>query len=228
MASGIAGLITLSTAVLAVGYKYVNSVSSAPAEFRSLICETASFSALISQLISHSVSGRSPQQIDSHGPKQQDFIQDCEQTLRKIQSLIRDCELLNRPRRTNAVNLLLWPVKQKEIVKHREHLARLCADLHTAISIESASNIRNLEHEQRCGNEIVRELAHNAHEIQEQKMLDWLSTLDPAPKHTATTLLAQPGTGEWFLKEQIVLDWLDHGAMLWFHGSGGTGKTVLM
>src|SRR4051812_480840 len=101
IASGIAGLITLSTAVLAAGYKYVNSVSSAPENFRSLICETASLSALLSQLISYSLSGDSIQRISSLGSLQQDLVQDCWKTLCSIQSLIRDCELLGGSRRKN-------------------------------------------------------------------------------------------------------------------------------
>lgn len=224
--SGIAGLITLSTAVLTAGYNYVKSVSSAPEDFKSLIRETASLNAVLSQLVSHSLSDQKVQQ--TYPLIQQDLLQDCEETLFCIQSLIRDCELVGGSRRKNAVNSLSWPLKQKEIIKNRERLGRLCASLHTAISIESASTLRTLEHEQKWGNEVVRELMWNADEIKVQKMLDWLSTLDPTVKHTATTLLKQPGTCEWFLQEQTVCDWLNHGKLFWLHGASGMGKTVLM
>lgn len=226
--SGIAGLITLSTAVLAAGYKYLNSVSSAPEDFKSLVRETASLNAVLSQLISHSLSEQIVPQIISHNLVQQDVLQDCEQTLHNIQSLIRDCELVSGQRRKKAVNTLLWPLKQREIIKNHERLGRLCASSHTAISIKSASTLQTLEHEQKRGNDIIRELARNADEIQEQKILDWLSSLDPAAKHTATTLLKQPGTDEWFFQEQAVLDWMNHGKLFWVHGASGTGKTVLM
>lgn len=157
--SGIAGLITLSTAVLATGYKYLNSVSSAPEDFKSLVRETASLNAVLSQLISHSLSEQIVPQIISHNLVQQDVLQDCEQTLHNIQSLIRDCELVSGQRRKNAVNTLLWPLKQREIIKNHERLGRLCASLHTAISIKSASTLQTLEHEQKRGNDIIRELA---------------------------------------------------------------------
>jgi predicted ATPase len=127
-----------------------------------------------------------------------------------------------------AVNILLWPLKQKEIIKNREWLSRLCVSLHTAISIKSASTLQMLEHEQKQGNEVIRELVGNADEIQEQKILDWLSSLDPTVKHTATTLLKQPGIHEWFLQEQNVLDWMNYGKLFWLHGASGMGKTVLM
>lgn len=226
--SGITGLITLSTAVLAAGYKYMNSVSSAPEDFKSLVRETASLSTVLCQLISHSLSKKTVQHIGAHRFEQQDVLQDCEETLYNIQSLIRDCELVNRRGGRNVVNTLLWPLKKKEIIKNRERLSRLCASLHTAVSIESASALRTLEHEQKCGNEVIKEFARNVNEIQEQKILDWLSLLDQTTKHTTTTLLKQPGTDEWFLKEQTVLDWLNHGKLFWLRGSSGTGKTVIM
>jgi hypothetical protein len=145
IASGIAGLITLSTAVLAAGYKYVNSVSSAPEDFKSPIRETVSLSAVLSELISHSLSEQTVQQIASYTLIQQGLFQDCGNTLRNIQSLIRECELVGGQRRKNAVNALLWPLKQKEIIKNRERLGRLCASLHTAISVDNASALVRLE-----------------------------------------------------------------------------------
>ena len=226
--SGITALVTLSATVLAAGYRYVNSISSAPEEFKGLIRETASLSSILSQLISHSLSKETLQQINSYTLIQQDILQDCEETLRNVQSLIHDCELFGRRNRKNAINSLLWPLKKREIVKNHERLGRLCANLHIVVSTESASTLRILESEQKLGNEVIRGLAQNADETQERKILDWLSSLDHTVKHTTTMLLKQPGTYEWFLKEKTVLAWLNHGELLWLQGASGTGKTVLM
>lgn len=68
----------------------------------------------------------------------------------------------------------------------------------------------------------------NADETKELKMLYWLSTLDPTVKHTATTILKEPGTYEWFLQERDIVEWLNHRRLFWLHGASGTGKTVLM
>ena len=130
-------------------------------------------------------------------------------------------------RGTNAVKALLWPLKKREIIKNRERLSRLCANLHTAVSLETASSLRTLKYEQEVSNGVVKEMAQHANENQELKVLDWLSPLDHTVKHTAITALKQPGTDEWFLQEQTVQTWLDHGDMLWLHGASGRGKTVL-
>ena len=228
IASGVAGLVTLVNEVLIAGYKYVKSVASAPDDIKSLVHETSVLSAVLSQFVSHSLSEQTAQQADSHALVQQDVLHACEETLHDIRSLIHDFELVGGNRRKNAVNALLWPLKQQEIIKNRERLGRLCAILRTAISIENTSTLRTLEQGQRWGNEVIGELVRNADEIQEQKMLDWLSSLDPRVKHAAATLLKQPGTHEWFLKEKSVLDWLSHGNLFWLNGGSGSGKTILM
>ena len=128
-------------------------VSSAPDGFENLVRETAPLNAVLSQLVSHSLSDQKVQQ--TYPLIQQDLLQDCEETLYNIQSLIRDCELKGGSRRKNAVNILFWPLKQKEIIRNRERLGRLCASLHTATSIESASPLRTLEHEQKWGEEFT-------------------------------------------------------------------------
>ena len=196
IASGIAGLVTLSAAVLAAGYRYVSSVSSASQDFRNLIRETASINAVLSQLVSHSLENQGGQRLDYCNLPQQDVLEDCEETLCNVQSLIRDCELVSRRGGKNVMNTLLWPIKKRDIVKHHERLSRLCASLHMLVSVGSADTLRTLVSGQRSGNEVVEELALNASIAQEQKILEWLSSLDHTAKHTTTMLLKQPGTHE--------------------------------
>ncbi|KAF1982684.1 hypothetical protein K402DRAFT_457189 [Aulographum hederae CBS 113979] len=229
LASGIAGLLTLSTTVLTAGYKYINSISSASEDFKNLLRETASLNAVLSQLVSHSLS-ESEEQTGADALLQHNLLQDCQEILKNIQLLIRDCEIRSTNRGKKTLSTLLWPLKQQEIVKSREHLRRLYGSLHTIVSVKSASVLRAIEQEQKEGIVIVKELARNTKEGEELKILDWLSSLDPLVKHAATTSLKQPGTHEWFLQETLFLDWFDPDKpdrMLWLHGTSGTGKTVL-
>lgn len=228
IASGIAGIITLSSAVVATGYKYLDSVSSAPEELKDLICEIASINSLLSQLISHSVSQNLGLQDAFDALAQQNVLRDCEETLYKVQSLLHDCELTTGKRHRKALNVLFWPLKQKEIIKNRDRLSRLCTSLHTAISIDNASALKRIEKKREGDAEVTRYIAQDSHDIQVQKVLAWLSSVNPIGKHTATAILQQPGTYDWFLREQVFLDWMNHGDFLWLHGPSGTGKTVLM
>ena len=228
IASGIAGLVTLSSAVLAAGYQYLESVLSAPDDLRNLVRETAALNVVLSQLITHSLSEQSAHQSVSQKLLQQGVIQECEQTLYQIQLLLREFEPTRERRGKNIVKTILWPLKKKEIIRHRDRLSRFCANLHTAVSVESASTLRTLEREQQWSNNIVKRLSQNANEVQEQKLLDWLSVLNPSMKHAAISCQKQPGTGEWLLQEQTFLNWVDHGRAFWLQGTCGTGKTVLM
>jgi hypothetical protein len=228
IASGIAGLISLSSSVVVAGYKYVDSMSSAPDELKSLLRETASLNSVLSQLLSHFMSDEPAQQIAYHKLMQQTWFGECEQTLQDAQSLLRDCELASKHHGTNIVKTLFWPRKQEKIVKTRDCLNRLCGSLHTAVTIKSANTLRKLERQQNQSNEVLKDLLYDARNVEERKILNWLSTLDGTVKHTAITLLKQPGTDAWFLKEKRVLDWLDTGTLLWMHGASGAGKTVLV
>jgi hypothetical protein len=197
--SGIAGLITLSTTVVTAGYKFINTILSAPEEFGYLIRDTAYLSTILSQLISHSLSTQAVPLM------QQGVLQDCENILRNIQSLIYDCE-----RRSRAIHALLWPLKQNDILKNRERLSRLFAILQTAISVDSASTLVSIEQKQ------------------DQIILEWLSPLDHKVKHMDTTRLQQPNTTRWFLDEPNIREWLDRGTFVWLHGAMGIGKSVLV
>ena len=228
MASGVAGLVTLSAAVLTAGYKYLSSVSSAPEDFKGLIRETASLNTVLAQLISYSLYERKEQHNGCDIHLQLDVLRDCEETLRNVQTLIYDCEVVSSSGRKNAVNALLWPLKKRDIVKNRERLERLCANLQIGLSVETAVTVRTIETGQRRGNEAIDRVAQISIDTQERRILEWLSSLVPTVKHTNAMLSKQPGTNEWLFLDQIFLEWLDHGKTLWLSGGSGTGKTVLM
>jgi hypothetical protein len=228
IASGIAGLITLSSSIVVAGYKYADSMSSAPDDLKSLLRETASLNSVLSQLLSHCMSDEPAKATAYYKLVQQNIFRECEQTLEDAQSLLRDCELASTQNGTNIVQTLLWPRKQKAIIKSRDCLNRLCASLHTAVTLKNTNTLRVLEHRQNQSNEFIMELVRDARDMEEKKILDWLSTLDGTVKHNAITILKHPGTYEWFLKEKSVLDWLDTGTLLWMHGASGVGKTVLV
>jgi hypothetical protein len=215
--SSIAGLIALSSAILTAGYKFINTVLSAPEEFRGLICEISYLSTILTQLVLHSVSAQVVPLI------KEGILQDCENVLRHIKSLIYDCE-----RGARTIHAFLWPLRQNDILKYRERLSRLYATLQTAISVNNTSTLLSIEYTQDQTYKAVMNLSQTAMDNQGQKILDWLSHLDPKVKHRDTTRLRQPNTARWILEEQIICEWLDRGTFVWLHGAMGIGKTVLV
>ena len=228
IASGIAGLITLSSAVVAAGYKYLSSVASAPQDLQDLIREIASLNTVLSQLVSHSLSPTKYPRQGLNAPETQTVLQDCEETLQTVQLQIRDCTPVIGERRKNALTALKWPLKHKDIIKSRERVGRLCATLNTVLALDNASTLARMEQKQDLSIRSAVGLMRLSLDADEQKMLDWLSVLNPTSRQTAVTRLQQPGTVDWFLCDQTMQDWFTNGGFLWLNGSSGTGKTVLM
>lgn len=228
IASGIAGLVSLSSSIVVAGYKYGTSVSTAPEDFKSLIRETAALSTMLSQLVSHSLSKQAVQQSVFYQLKQQRVLEHCEETLRQIEMLIFDFEPVSGHYMKNALNTVSWPFKQKDIASSRESLSRLYASLHAAISIDNASALVRLESKQDRTHEAIINISQTTIQANEHKILDWLSSLDPNSKHRATTHLHQPNTSLWLLEEQSLHEWLGQGTFIWLHGPSGIGKTILM
>jgi len=228
IASGVAGIITLSSAVVAAGYKYFNSVRSAPEDLKILVREIGGLNTLISQLATHALARDSSSRPTLEALLDQDILQDCERTLVAVQNHLQSFELTNTSRRKNAIKILAWPLKREDLVKGREHISRLCALLITAINVDNASAIATIEQMQRRNTDNTQALVGASHDLEVQRILGWLSTFNPSVKHTATKLLQHPGTSEWLLQKQAVEDWVDRGNFLWLHGPSGCGKTVLV
>ncbi|KAF2827073.1 hypothetical protein CC86DRAFT_416916 [Ophiobolus disseminans] len=218
--SGIAGIVTLSGAVVAAGYRYINAVASAPKDVRDVVREVAALSALLSQLVAQSLPPSPSSRYVFDTLVRQNVIQDCEVILRSIQKSLQACTPIDEQTRQNALKALAWPLKQKDIAKNGERINRLCAILRTALSIDNTSTLARIENQQ-------TQVVLSVHDSNERQMLAWLSPISPIEKHVAATTLVQPGTCDWIFREQAFNQWMDEGKFLWVHGASGIGKTVL-
>lgn len=228
IASGIAGIITLSSAVVATGYKYVSSVATAPEDLKDLIREIASMNTLLTKLVSVSLSPGWVPRDAFDALAREGVIEDCENTLRSVHSILRNSEPGKGKIMKNLCKSLLWPAKRKDIIKHRDRVSRLCTLLHEAIAIDNTSTLERIEFRQEENIIIATDVKRDIAQIEELKVFEWLSLLNPALKHTATSSLLQPGTSNWFLTHKAFLDWRNCGDMLWLKGHAGTGKMVLV
>jgi hypothetical protein len=227
IATGVAGIITLSSAVVAAGYKYFNSVRSASTEMKDLIREIAFMHMLVSKYATQSLSACNP-----YSPfislVDQEIFDDCHDVLRRVQKHLDHSLFMDGSHEKNVFKHLLWPLKRDDIVRGRERISRLCAILNTATTIDNANSLEKLLEMQELGLKHTQQLASNSHDIEERKILDWLSMYNPRAKHSATKILQQPGTSDWLLQEQTITAWIDQGGFLWLNGSCGIGKSVLV
>lgn len=87
IASGVAGIITLSSAVVAAGFKYFSSVGSAPADLKNLVREISLLHTLVSQFATQSLdTGQAPHKaLDAL--VDQAVFEDCFATLRQYRNI---------------------------------------------------------------------------------------------------------------------------------------------
>lgn len=228
IASGVAGIITLSSAVVAAGYKYFSSVRSAPNDLKDLVREISLLHTIVSQFATYSLDS-------SQGPHKaldalvdQAVFKDCSATLKAVQKHLDNHILVQGKTTKNALETLSWPLKKDDIAKGRERIARLCALLNTANTLDNTRSLGRLQEIQTMSLKQSTELLKFSHSSEERKILDWLSILDSGPKHNATKSLQQPGTSDWLLQREAVLSWIHTGGFLWINGRSGNGKTVLV
>ncbi|KAJ4351397.1 uncharacterized protein N0V89_006739 [Didymosphaeria variabile] len=228
IASGIAGLITLSSAVVAAGYKYIESVRSPPNDVKNLISDISSLSVLFAQLVSYAASPTGLSRTAFEEFAQQHVLSDCETALQTALSLVQGYDASKGSHSHSVVKALSWPMKQKEVNKIRDRINKVCIELKLALSIDSARSLELMERKQHQHGVWLQQLVHANVDDEEQRMLAWLSALDPSSKHSSIATLRQPGTFEWLQRERALIDWMGSGGQLWLHGSSGAGKTVLV
>ncbi|KAH7071510.1 hypothetical protein BKA63DRAFT_74120 [Paraphoma chrysanthemicola] len=230
IASGVAGIITLTSAVVAAGYKYLDAVRSAPQDIKDLMREITLLNTIVSQMATHSFLAEPGSYPSLAALNNQNIFKDCESTLLVVRQHLDRYEPTNKSRRKNALKTLSWPVGQKDIIKGRERIERLCNVLNTAMALDNASSLNRLEALQHLSLESTQTLLDVSCGLEEQKILDWLSVLTPKVKHTSTRQLQQPGTCDWLLREETIKQWTSEPGpdFVWLRGSSGSGKTVLI
>jgi hypothetical protein len=80
VASGVAGIITLNSAVVAAGYKYIDAVRSAPKEIKDLMREICFLNTIVSQLATHTLSTDSGSHPALVALDDEHVFQECEAT----------------------------------------------------------------------------------------------------------------------------------------------------
>ncbi|KAJ7288474.1 ankyrin repeat-containing domain protein [Mycena rebaudengoi] len=74
----------------------------------------------------------------------------------------------------------------------------------------------------------VRDVQQQRDAADREKVIEWLSPLNPFLRHADVFSTAQKGTGQWLLQDARFASWLaSFGGTLWCAGIPGAGKTVL-
>ncbi|KAL4862407.1 cytochrome P450 [Aspergillus spectabilis] len=226
VAAGAIAFFQLSQTII----KYLSSIADAPDERQRLILEISGASGLLVYLNDQVATNTSTAGsafsglILPNGPLPQ-----LKEALARLESKLAPSKSSH-----NALALLKWPFRKKEVLEILDAIERQKVALGLAIQCENKAisaltqkNTSTIQH----AIETLRkdtELAQN--ETQRKAVLKWLSTTDISLSHQAALSKRQVGTGSWILNDAQYGRW--KGAtpdfpLLWLHGIPGCGKTVL-
>ncbi|KAL8942694.1 MAG: hypothetical protein Q9211_001292 [Gyalolechia sp. 1 TL-2023] len=178
------------------------------------------------------------------------FIYECQRTLEEIESILHKfgrpgAPPSGRSSKTPRFSLsalrrldpkdLLWPLSKSKTLQLIQTLERLKSTCTIALAESEMIGIhRVLVEAEICNSYLAR--IHDKQEkileiqlnLEEEKVLAWLSPVNAAVKHQAFKRERQPGTGMWLFDLPDMVNWLDDpNDALWIYGIPGAGKTML-
>ena len=208
--------------------QYLNSIHNAPKERDAMLREISSTVGVLF-LMRHTVeqtkeelSLGSVQMLAAPGGLLEQFQKILERLASKLSPAGTTLKKISR--------VLHWPFAKDEIVRildsiegiKTRFLVALQAD-HLDLSIESKARIEKL-----CNN--VEAIRTTQDEEADQRVLDWLSSINVAQKQQDIFDQHQEGTGSWFLESPEFVEWAGDNSgsfILFCPGDPGTGKTVM-
>ena len=236
VSASIAGLVTITDAVLSRTFRYVKAVKGAPNELSALASAMGALSGILHNLslVAFQLEG---EPFDT--TIQANHIHSCLQTLDKVKKILDKLDSSTGGHSMKPIQRLSWPFSVSEakdlcieVEGHKTTLSlALTADglsgLLRALSKQKdlQSGIHGIKSELQQKREIETCIAISK---ERRKVLDWIQPYDPCQNHEMSLRLRHPGTGLWLTESGEFKSWLTSSpARLWCYGIPGAGKTVL-
>ncbi|KAL9595941.1 MAG: hypothetical protein Q9219_006132 [cf. Caloplaca sp. 3 TL-2023] len=177
-----------------------------------------------------------------------EFIYECQRTLEEIQNILRGFarsstsetdHKMSRYKLSTLQQLkskdLSWPLSKSKTLGLMQKLERHKNTCTLALTGCGLSDIHKIIMESARSNACLAKIRAQQEKIiefqlneKEEKILEWLSPVNPTIKHRTFRRERHPGTGTWLFDLPEMTHWLENptGA-LWIYGIPGAGKTTL-
>ena len=210
--SGVAGLLSLAIEVSKILKEYTASVSDAKEDVKHLLQELQALKEILWQidaLDNNKIEGA----IASDTAECIKILLDLRE---KLGERIQGSQYKIRLKR------LTWTFSKKWTLEQVERLRRYLTIFQTAIGINTNKGVQQTL-------QAIEDLHMDRQTEKFKSILQWLSRLAMKDKHEDNLALSSPGTGSWFINDDIFQDWIKgkDQKVLWCPGDPGSGKTVM-
>lgn len=234
IASGVAGLITLSEVVISRTYNTIIKCKNASEDACRLLREVQSLLGIL-QSVSTLERKLGATAIRSQIPNQE--VAACQKTLQTVRDKLDRADpredgitILQKAKRT-----LKWPISSSTMDAILAEMERHKSTFNLAVSVDTLDMILATSEEQSAMSTKFDQLEHSLQRLvraeitkDARRMLQILGADSADGQHRANWRLYYPGTGLWFSEGPTFRDWSRSlNAKLWMHGIPGAGKTVL-
>jgi KaiC/GvpD/RAD55 family RecA-like ATPase len=209
--ASVAGLLSLTLTVVEVSHRYFANARNATRTVKRYFRELEALRFLLGDLKNLD--------INSFSMATTTALEGCYSELEQLRSKLQK-------RRTetafsSAIHRLTWPFAEEETRNLIEVIHRYLNIFHAALSVDSirlsASTL-----------EAVRRVELRVIDVERQKILSWLSSVNPYSNHTSARDKHGASTGDWFIESGEFAQWRqEENKSLWLTGIPGAGKTVL-
>jgi NACHT domain len=217
IASGIAGLISLTMGIVKTTCAYTADLASAERTVLDYLVALRSLEAVLVQLRTLTET-RHLKQLLAERPQalSVDAIKDCQQHITLIQEKLK--KRVSEDGQIKLRHALCWPLKKKETLESIRAMQQYRDTFHAALSADILAVSAATYEELRSAKE------HKGHE----KILEWLTPYNIEPVLQSISSSRYPGTCQWIFENEAFKQWSSNKAqLLWCHGDPGSGKTVL-
>ncbi|PVH76976.1 hypothetical protein DL98DRAFT_496048, partial [Cadophora sp. DSE1049] len=252
IAASVAGLCTLAESIVHRTRAYVRCVRGSEKEIAKLIRATAQLYGILEQIRLledgfDNDNGREKGMVIGgvgmvrgvHLVKGEE-LHECEKTLRKLDAVLRKSDPGTVTGFVNVARKKLeWPFNSKEVAEILQDIENHKSMLNLALNanemaailscLDTSTHISQIVSQEQLANEDFRTSQRkSAFSRRRQKILDFMTTLDPRIDQTMYVQMKQDMTGLWFTEGDEFKAWMSkRNATLWLSGIPGAGKTIL-
>ncbi|KAL3428453.1 ankyrin repeat protein [Phlyctema vagabunda] len=236
IASGIAGLISLTEIIVFRLSKYCSKTKDARTDVEDLSNRVKTFHIVLSKL--KILAGCLENNEDDYttDPHTLPDFTLCRTDIRGLSELTKRLDNLKVD---TIKGKLLWPFKEGEITVYANKIAEHTTMLSNALTADGISALlaalstnskitEGVEELKLHLQKISEDMNENIRDHHQREVFEWISKADPYQKHRTATSLRHPGTVRWVFDSPEYKKWgEEENSALWLYGIPGAGKTII-